>query len=81
MDSSKQPEALYGSVQKFIFRVTSLYTFFAFSKKKKKHDNMDMEADLKKKTQNICLQKQHLLHNDTVDRETTNKAQKSTQMR
>lgn len=40
---------------------------------------MDMEADLKKK-KNICLQKQHLLH-DTVDRETTNKAQKPTQTR
>lgn len=57
MDSSKQPEALYGSVQKFIFRVTSLYTFFAFSKKKKKkHDNMDMEADLKKKQKHLLAE-------------------------
>lgn len=32
MDSWKQPEALNDAEQKFIFRVTSLYNFYAFKK-------------------------------------------------
>lgn len=41
MGSSKQPDALNGAVQKFIFRVTSLSLPFV---KKQVHDHINMDA-------------------------------------